>query len=150
MVNTTSANSSVTWSFQDILTIGNIDCFLQRDLNISGVTLKENFTQVLNKLNDKVLSMQQDYILLRNEIRGLKIEIWDTWDSIYYVERDMANFHQYSRRDNIEISGIPGCYNEKLEFTVVRILKRNGLPNLSSSDIVACHRLKKTQERQTS
>ena len=94
--------------------------------------------------------MQQDYILLRNEVCGLKNEIWDTWDLIYYVERDMANFKQYSRGDNIEISGIPECYNENLEFTVLCILKTIGLPNLRSYDIVACHhRLKKTQQRQT-
>ena len=90
--------------------------------------------------------MQQDYILLRNEVRGLKNEIWDTRDSIYYVERGMANFQQNSRKDNIEISGLPDCYNENLEFSVVRILKRIDLPNLSSYDIVACHRLKKLKK----
>ena len=47
MVNTTSANSSITGSFQDILNIDNIDSFLQRDLNISGIALKEDFTRVI-------------------------------------------------------------------------------------------------------
>ena len=36
MVNTSSANPSITGSFPDILNIDNIDSFLQRDLNISG------------------------------------------------------------------------------------------------------------------
>ena len=48
--------------------------------------------------------MNQNFIALKNEVLELKKEIWDTCDSIYYVEKDLANFQQYSRRENIEIS----------------------------------------------
>ena len=80
---------------------------------------------------------------LNNEVIELKKEIWETWDSLYYVQKDLANFQQYSRRENIEICGIPECYDANLEFTLVRILKKIGLPHISSYDIIACHCLKK-------
>ena len=53
--------------------------------------------------------MQLNYVKLNNEIIELKKEIWETWDSLYYVQKDLANFQQYSRRENIEICGIPEC-----------------------------------------
>ena len=74
----------------------------------------------------------------------LKKEIWDTLDSIYFVEKDLANFQQYSRRENMVFQKAMDDTN--LEFTVINILKRIGLPNLSSYDIVACHRLKKLKK----
>ena len=133
----TPLNSSSSGSSQDVLSIGNIDRFLNHDLNLSGIVLKEDST--IKILNDKLFSMNQNFIALKNEVLELKKEIWDTWDSIYYVEKDMANFQQYSRRENIEICGIPEGYDDtNLEFTVINILKRIGLPNLSSYDIVAC------------
>ena len=144
--NTASANSSISGSLHDVLNIDNIDRFLQHDLNISGIALKDDCTQIFKILNEKVTSMQHEHIKLKNEVNKLKNELWDTWDSIYYVERDLANFQQYSRRENIEIIGIPDSYDDNLEFNVMCLLKRIGLPNLSSYDIIACHRLKKIKK----
>ena len=45
-----------------------------------------------------------------------------------HIARDLSNFPQYSRRENIKISGILECYDVNLEFTIVHILKRIGLP----------------------
>ena len=87
--------------------------------------------QNIKSLNDKITSMQLDYVKLNNEVIELKKEIWETWDSLYYVQKDLANFQQYSRRENIEICGIPEYYDDNLEFTVVRILKKIGLPHIS-------------------
>ena len=58
----------------------------------------------------------------------------------------MANFQQYPRRENIEISGILESYDANIEYTVVSMLKRIGLPNLSSYDIIACHKFKKLKK----
>ena len=57
---------------------------------------------------------------------------------------NLSQFQQYSRRDNIEISGIPdSVYDEHLESPVINILRRIGVKNLESYEIIACHRLKK-------
>ena len=120
-----TANSSISGSLHDVLNIDNIDRFLQHDLNISGIALKDDCTQILKNLNEKVTSMQHEHIKLKNEVDKLKNELWDTWDSIYYVERDLANFQQYSRRENIEIIGIPDSYDDNLEFNVIRFTKKN-------------------------
>ena len=161
--NTASANSSISGSLHDVLNIDNIDRFLQHDLNISGIALKDDCTQIstnisgialkddctqiLINLNEKVTSMQHEHTKLKKEVNKLKNELWDTWDSIYYIERDLPNFQQYSRRENIEIIGIPDYYDDNLEFNVIRLLKRIGLPNLSSCYIlerqhcsdISCH-----------
>ena len=138
-----SSNSSISGNFQDLLQIDGIGRFLQNELNVSGVILDEENTQKIKILNDKITSMQLDYVKLNNKVIELKKEIWETWDSLYYVQKNLANFQQYSRRENIEISGIPEYYDANLEFTVVRILKKIGFPHISSYDIIACHRLKK-------
>ena len=107
-INNTPLNSSSSGSSQDVLSIGNIDRFFNHDLNLSGIVLKED--SIIKILNDKLFSMNQNFIALKNE--EFKKEIWDTWDSIYYVEKDLANFPHYSRRENIEISGIPEGYDD--------------------------------------
>ena len=91
-INNTPLNSSSSGSSQDVLSIGNIDRFLNHNLNLSGIALKEDST--IKILNDKLFSMNQNFIALKNEVLELKKEIWDTWDSIYYVENDLANFQQ--------------------------------------------------------
>ena len=54
---------------------------------------------------------------------------------------------QYSRRDNLIISGIPESINQaKLEKTVIHILRTIGL-GITSYEITACHRLKKSNSK---
>ena len=50
---------------------------------------------------------------------------------------------QYQRRENIEISGIPSHVQDRdLEnFVIHRVLRKIGLNQLDSYEIVACHRL---------
>ena len=62
-VNNSPLNSSTSSSSQDVLGIGNIDRFLNHDLNLSGVVLKEDST--INILNDKLFSMNQNFIALK-------------------------------------------------------------------------------------
>ena len=127
----------------------NLDSFLNNDLNISETDLYEaRISELLDQHYEKINNQFQDLI---NENENLKIEatetkkeIWALWDYIYYLEMNLSQFQQYSRRDNIEISGIPdSVYDEHLESTVINILRRIGVKNLESYEIIACHRLKK-------
>ena len=60
------------------------------------------------------------------------------------METELNIFQQYNRRESLEISGIPDrITQEDLEYEVLEILRRVGLTNLSSYNIVACHRLKR-------
>ena len=71
-------------------------------------------------------------------------EILDqTQDRLYRAEVAINNLDQYSRRENIEILGIPDNITiNNLETTVIEILDSIGV-QVSSYNIVACHRLKK-------
>ena len=54
---------------------------------------------------------------------------------------------QYSRRENLIISGIPDNIKQQdLERAVIDIVKSIGLSTLSSYEITACHRLKKNKK----
>ena len=78
----------------------------------SCLFLKTTILTTIKILNDKLFSMNQNFIALKNKVLELKKDIWDTWDSIYYVEKDLANFQQYSRRESIAISCIPEGYDD--------------------------------------
>ena len=63
-------------------------------------------------------------------------------NKIYDVEVKSASNDQYSRRNNLEIAGIPENINhEKLESTVCNLLDKLNI-RVGWNDIEACHRLK--------
>ena len=55
--------------------------------------------------------------------------------------KKQAKWKQYSRRNNVELSGIPNSiYDEDLENTVINIYKKSGI-DVDVRDIEGCHRL---------
>ena len=63
------------------------------------------------------------------------------------IERDIHLQEQYSRRECLEIVGIPAEIADKdLESKVCDVMKEIGV-DLSGSDIQACHRLRKKTVR---
>ena len=69
-------------------------------------------------------------------------------ERIYHLEKKCAENDQYSRRNNIEICGIPDSVPANLlESKVIEILKFLNI-NLGYWDIEACHRLYKKPNSQ--
>ena len=65
----------------------------------------------------------------------------DLQDRMYYLEVDMAKLEQYTRRENLQIRGIPSNINQSnLEAYVIDILGQIGV-KVQSYHIAACHRL---------
>ena len=63
-------------------------------------------------------------------------------DQIYFMQKDISRIDQYSRRANIEISGIStDVLKTDLENKVLKIFSKVGV-DVTSYDIVAVHRLK--------
>ena len=139
---------------QPTISLEEVSNFLNQSLNMSAVVLSNNddeqtnyFTNILERLN----SLEQKYnkILYENKklcekVERLQDDIDETWDSLYYTERELSQFQQYSRRQNIEIAGIPESVpHHDLEEIVINILRRIGVQDLQSYEIVGCHRLKK-------
>ena len=89
---------------------------------------------------------------LRLEVNDLKTQVSasssSTTDAISDrrmtdLERDSFASQQYSRRDSIEIVGIPESIgNEDLEAKTIKLLKAINV-DVTASDIQACHRLTK-------
>ena len=83
---------------------------------------------------------------LRTENKQLKDRI-DNQDSMIQELQLQINLQdQYSRRQNLEIAGIPDSVEQKeLEDTVISIFNNIGV-KVKSEDIVACHRLQKSKK----
>ena len=76
-------------------------------------------------------------------LHDIQLEIETLKASMIRNEKDLSQFMQYNRRENIEIAGIPKNVSDSdLEGVVVDILGRIGVRNISSYDIAGCHRLK--------
>ena len=110
------------------------------DAIIDNIVTLTNCIKVLsNKLSEatKYRYKQEEEICVLKDANG------DLKDKVYYLERDLIHVDQYSRRQNIEIVGIPTFIRQKkLEKHVVEILNKMGV-EISSYDIVSCHRVKK-------
>ena len=77
----------------------------------------------------------------KKKISELRNELDDVWDVCENTERDLWQFMQYNRRENIEIVGIPETVpDNQIERTVVNILNRMGV-KIQHYDIAGCHRL---------
>ena len=103
------------------------------EINISNNFLKDEN----KKLTSKIKSLVKD-----NKENILDIEFLK--DRIYDLESSVFEQQQRSRRNNIELHGLPNIIlDETLEKTIVDIFNENNLVDqgINISDIEACHRL---------
>ena len=107
----------------------------------------------LEKINSEQLV--QSFILLQDEILGKQTELLrqnytmnerlgDLSEKLINIERRQYKIEQYSRRECIEIQGIPQSVTiNNLEDTVIKIFEKIGI-SVNKRMIVACHRPRKT------
>ena len=89
----------------------------------------------LNEIKHTVLSR------LIDENKRLTEKIVEINKNTNFMEKEHWRLNQYTRRSNIEVSGIPNeIKDEVLEETVIKLLKSINV-NCQPSDIEACHRL---------
>jgi len=80
---------------------------------------------------------------LKTSLQDIQVRNNVVCKEISYTEPKMKNLEQYSRKENIEITGIPdNVDNRDLEITIIKLLGSINVP-VTSSDIVTCHRLAK-------
>ena len=100
--------------------------------------LSRNNTIILNRIN----SLEDDNKKLNNEIKEMQNYIDELIEDMYYIEHDIIKNAQYTRRESLIISGIPDSVSQhNLEPTALKIIQALGLKNISSYEVVACHRL---------
>ena len=132
--------------------------------NASNVGI-ENILLRLQLVENRQLSSTTELERLQKENKSLKKRVAQlerqteedmeyVEDRLYDVEKAVANCEQYTRRENFEVSGIPDDVpDEILEEKVLDIVnivtgRTDDNPHrtpLLSTDIHACHRLKKEQ-----
>lgn len=103
------------------------------------------FHEEKNKNYAYLKNLENKIIDIENENKKLADEVYDIYDQLYDAETRIIEMEQYNRRQNIIITGIPESINQnKLETTVINIFRSIGL-QISSYEIVGCHRLFKSK-----
>ena len=94
----------------------------------------ERLTETMNRIVAENKKLQSDIAIVKNVNCKLK-------DMIVDLEKDQAKGEQFSRRSNVEISGIPNTIPDNLlENTVISICRDSGV-EIDLKDMEGCHRL---------
>ena len=106
---------------------------LQSQENLGNLS-KERLIEIILSVNEKNEKLKSDY----QKIINLRL---------YHLERDLNMSLQYSRRDTLEITGIPPVIaDDQLEKVIEIFRDANvmvGKQPIKTSDIQACHRVNK-------
>ena len=102
------------------------------EINKSIDSLKESLIQNLVEENRK----------LKKRVNVLEDEVDDLYDRMLTLEADVNEQQQRSRRNNLEIHGIPNeILDENLEKATINILNNIVNDPISPEEVDACHRL---------
>ena len=116
---------------------------MQKILDLKGkVFVDTDF----HKLSDQIHKLTEaiDQILLENRKFTSELDITKNVNSrleerIINLQKNQAKVERDSRRNNVELSGIPNSIcDEDLENTVINICKESGI-DVDARDIEGCH-----------
>ena len=116
---------------------------VQKILDLKGKVVVDTD---LHKLSDQIHKLTEaiDRISLENRKLTSELVITKNVNSrleerIINLEKNQAKGEQYSRRNNVELSGIPNSIcDEGLENNVINICKESGI-DVDARDIEGCH-----------
>ena len=110
---------------------------------------QEQKNNTINTLTEEIKEIHRSFKKLESKIVVVKKVNDALVKQLSSVERQCWKNAQYSRREFVEVVGIPSpVEQDQLEPTVCRILHHIGV-NISGDKIEACHRLGKNSERTT-
>ena len=105
------------------------------------IEYQNKFDNMLSNINAELTSLRERFTKMESQLLfGRRVN-----DNLVkqnrILERKCAANEQYSRRECLEISGIPDSIpNNNLEETVLKIFNETGV-TVNSRDVEACHRL---------
>ena len=146
-----SSSLSETKSFTEDM-INHEDMDLNNEQREFFCYLLQKFEFIENELNNEKLNNinlnEKIYNLeIKCRTQGIKLnnvnhELSEIDYDLYEMDCRIIKNDQYSRRDNLIISGIPESVHQKdLQHTVLKILNTIGM-RISSYEVTACHRLR--------
>ena len=103
---------------------------------------QNKFDTVLNNINSELLDLKNKFSKLESDLEISRNVNNKLVDQVTTLERKCWENEQYSRRECIEISGIPQSIKQlDLEKTVLHVFDKIDAP-VDPQTIEACHRLK--------
>ena len=118
---------------------------------LTGITTPTDISIVMEKLNQVLnilAKMREKNAMLRKENAALKAENECLQlvskrhsEEIEELKEHMNDLEQYTRRNNVIVSGIPMKEGENVEKIVVTCARAGGLPWFTENEIDVCHRL---------
>ncbi|CAN7938231.1 unnamed protein product [Ixodes hexagonus] len=113
--------------------------------------LNEEFTKLsraVQELNVAMKTMQERDATREAEVNSLKAtvqaqseQLQTQAEQLQELRQSQNDLEQYSRRTNLEIQGLPYHRNENLRDELTQLASVLEVPNVSSADVVAVHRL---------
>ena len=132
------------------LTTEKLEKILNEKLNPLSEQLKEALAMV-NSLNTKYDKMEETLVVLQEENKALKEEhaslkaqVLSSANDLKSVQKSLNDLEQYTRRDSVEIRGIPLPEESQEEDTneiVLQLSQKMGIP-LERKDISVSHRIR--------
>ena len=105
--------------------MSSLNKLLKKDLLVEALKMEESLQ---NSSTDLIEQLTSRIINLESSLNEFKTRFTQAEDRLFYLENDLIKLQQYSRRENIEIIGIPDSVQQiNLEKTVIGILQRIGV-----------------------
>ena len=135
------------------ITTEKLEKILDEKLNPISEQLKEALATV-NSLNTKIEQMEETFRTLQEENKALKEEqvslkaqVLSSANDLKLAQKSLNDLEQYTRRDCLEIRGIPLPEDSRVEDTndiVLQLSQKMGIP-LERNDISISHRIRSTR-----
>lgn len=105
------------------------------DIERSIQAMSDKYDEVL----DKMRHQDKDIVDLKKRVEQLESKNAD--DEIQKLRRELNELDQYSRRQNLEVHGLPQTAGENLLSTLNAFADKLELPHLDETNVEAVHRL---------
>ena len=113
----------------------------KEELSNMVIDYQNKFDNMLSNINAELTSFRDRFTKMESQLLVTRRVNDNLVKQNRILERKCAVNEQYSRRECLEISGIPDSIpNNNLEETVLKIFSETGV-SVNSRDVEACHRL---------
>lgn len=102
---------------------------------VSTVTVED-----LKEIQEEITEIQREYTKLNSECECLKKENKNLWSQVNHLSAEVKDLQQYTRVDNLEISGIPQLPDENIYEILKKVCAAIGV-EYNRNDISEAHRL---------
>ena len=114
------------------------------DLICLALDYEQKYDITLNKISKELAGLRKSYNKLESDLAITKAVKESLRNQILTLQRQCWNNTQYSRRETLEISGIPeNIGDDEIEGKVLTVLSKLDV-NIDPANVEACHWLKST------